>query len=184
MSHSRLISDGVWSIYLTPENGKRVLDGEQIGVDAARELFAKTVADAPDTTTVELVTPRGNVAKTVRGGKSTYTTDAVAFFGTDLVAAGVIHAPLPDPLVVIPRMVVALGAAGWTIREFSDGSESEHDMPFVAVDTPRNGDGLMADAQRLESDLLRLDFPWWAVEATWRTDAGASLRVVHAIVIA
>jgi hypothetical protein len=56
---SRLIADGVWSIYLTRQGGKRLLDGEHTDSGEARKLFHNAIRDEPVSTLVELFNPRG-----------------------------------------------------------------------------------------------------------------------------
>jgi hypothetical protein len=55
----RHIAAGVWSIYITREGGKRVLDGEDTDSRKARQIFHNAIRDEPASTLVELVNPHG-----------------------------------------------------------------------------------------------------------------------------
>lgn len=63
---SHLIADGVWHIYTTRQDGKRVLDGKATDSDKARQLFRLAVRDEPARTMIELVDPRGEIVETGR----------------------------------------------------------------------------------------------------------------------
>ena len=66
---SRLIADGVWSIYLTREGCKRVLDGEETDSSKARQRFHVTIRDEPASSRIELVSPNGEVKDWSTGAK-------------------------------------------------------------------------------------------------------------------
>jgi hypothetical protein len=57
----RFIAAGVWSVRITPQGGKRLLDGEDTDSGKARQLFHNAIRDEPATTVVELVNPAGDV---------------------------------------------------------------------------------------------------------------------------
>jgi hypothetical protein len=66
---SRLIADGVWSIYLTREGCRRVLDGEETDSAKAKQRFHLTIRDEPVSSKIELVSPRGEVVDWSTGAK-------------------------------------------------------------------------------------------------------------------
>lgn len=58
--HGQIIAGGVWTIYVTRPNGKRLVDGEATDSAKARQLFHNSIRDEPITTLVELVNPAGD----------------------------------------------------------------------------------------------------------------------------
>jgi len=64
---SRVIAAGVWSIYITRQGKKRVLDGEDTDSAKARHLFHLAIRDEPATTLIELVNPSGRVVDDSNG---------------------------------------------------------------------------------------------------------------------
>lgn len=66
---SRAIADGVWSIFITRQGGKRLLDGEDTDRAKAQQLFHNAIRDEPGSTLVELVSPGGEVVDHSTGAK-------------------------------------------------------------------------------------------------------------------
>lgn len=58
---ARSIASGVWSIFITRQGGKRLLDGEETDSGKARQLFHNAIRDEPASTLIELENPQGRV---------------------------------------------------------------------------------------------------------------------------
>src|SRR5687767_11782165 len=175
---SRYIADGVWSIYLTPENGKRVLDGEDTSVVRARELYALAVADAPASTQVELVTPSGRVARSAAGTKPELSEAYDVAYGSGREVT---------PIADVAR---GLSAAGWNIRQNGVGLWCVHEdtqnlfgQPCIEMDYTGEPTGLIAAVDQLDQELSGLECVGWTAEARYGPNTGTCLLVVWTVVI-
>lgn len=174
MAEPTVIASGVWSIYLQPEAGKRVLDGEDTNVTRARELFALAVAEAPTSTRVELVTPSGQIARSLAGTKlePEPSFDPAAFFADRYADV--------TPLTDVAR---GLSKAGWKIRRINEDSRNFFQEPCIEIDYENETDGLIAAVGRLDEDLSRLMCVGWTAEARYGANTGACLLVIGIVVV-
>jgi hypothetical protein len=169
-----MTTSGVWSIYLEPKGGMRVLDGEDTSVTRAREMYALAVTEAAETTTVELVTPSGRIARSSAGAKPAPRPlpACVAIF--DMPRLDV--TPLED-------VAVGLTSAGWNVRRVHETDRNLFGQPCIEIDYDGGPDGLIDRVARLDEALERLECIGWTVEARYGPNCGACLLVVGIVVV-